>query len=87
LVTQSCTLVLTSHDRAFLDNVVEETIALRQKQLKYFEGTPSAMEISARKEARKLSTQKEALDKRKEHVSLVVPRLIVPTNTNPIFSR
>jgi ATP-binding cassette, subfamily F, member 3 len=69
LAGQSYTLVLTSHDRAFLDNVVEETVSLRNKKLHYFEGSPSAMELNAKKESRMLDTKQAALNKRKEHAS------------------
>ncbi|GAA5970859.1 hypothetical protein JCM3765_006106 [Sporobolomyces pararoseus] len=62
------TLVVISHDQAFLSAIVEETIILRNQSLKYFEGTPAAFEIEEKKEAKRLLGQKEALDKKKEHI-------------------
>ncbi|KAJ7223921.1 P-loop containing nucleoside triphosphate hydrolase protein [Mycena rebaudengoi] len=62
------TLVLISHDQDFLNNVVEETIILRNKTLKYFEGTPAAFDVNERKEAKRLTSTQEALDKKREHV-------------------
>ncbi|GAA5936637.1 ABC-F family ATP-binding cassette domain-containing protein [Sporobolomyces koalae] len=62
------TLVIVSHDQAFLANVVEETIVLRNSLLCYFEGTPEAFEIEEKKEAKKLQSQKAALDKKREHI-------------------
>ena len=69
LNNQDRTIVLTSHDQVFLNNVVEETIILRDKTLKYFEGTPRAHEIDERKRYKAAVKQQEALDKKKEHVS------------------
>ena len=42
---------------------------LRNKTLRYFEGNPRAFEVNERKERRRLLGQKEAMDKKKEHVS------------------
>ena len=36
--TANRTVVVTSHDQDFLDNVVEETVYIRKQQLRYFEG-------------------------------------------------
>lgn len=63
------TLVLTSHDQVFLNNVVEETIILRDKTLRYFEGTPRAFEIDSRKKRKAALKAQSALDRKKEHVS------------------
>jgi ATPase subunit of ABC transporter with duplicated ATPase domains len=60
---------VTSHDQVFLNNVVEETILIRNKTLKYFEGTPRAYEINERKLCRALIKNKEALDKKRENAS------------------
>lgn len=62
------TLVVISHDQAFLTAVVEETIILRNQSLKYFEGTPAAFEVEEKKEAKRLIGQKEALDKKRDHI-------------------
>ena len=70
LIDQTRTLVLTSHDQVFLNNVVEETIILRDRTLRYFEGTPRAFEVDERKRRKALLKQQSAMDKKKEHVSL-----------------
>ncbi|GAA6005938.1 hypothetical protein JCM11491_004066 [Sporobolomyces phaffii] len=62
------TLVVISHDQAFLTAVVDETIVLRKQSLKYFEGTPAAFEVEEKKEAKRLRGQKETLDKKREHI-------------------
>ncbi|KAI0761905.1 P-loop containing nucleoside triphosphate hydrolase protein [Irpex lacteus] len=74
LINQERTLVLTSHDQVFLNNVVEETIILRDKTLKYFEGTPRAYEIDQRKRYKAAVKQQEALDKKKEHVESTIQK-------------
>nr|GAT52830.1 iron complex transport system ATP-binding protein [Mycena chlorophos] len=68
LGSQSRTLVLISHDQAFLNHVVEETIILRNNKLEYFEGTPAAFEVAERKKAKHLTGMQEALDRKREHI-------------------
>ncbi|KAJ6539742.1 P-loop containing nucleoside triphosphate hydrolase protein [Mycena capillaripes] len=68
LSSESRTLVLISHDQEFLNNVVEETIILRNKTLEYFEGTPAAFEVNERKKAKQLTSAQETLDKKREHI-------------------
>jgi len=65
------TVVITSHDQDFLDNVVEETIYIRDQGLKYFDGTPTALQVEEKKKTRRMKTMSEAMDKKKEHVSVV----------------
>ena len=81
LIDQTRTLVLTSHDQVFLNNVVEETIVLRDRTLRYFEGTPRAFEVDERKRRKALLKQQSAMDKKKEHVSFTAAFLAkyVPT--------
>ncbi len=62
-------LVLVSHDQDLLDNVCEETVALRNGALKYFEGNPSTMFVEEAKTRRNKIGIQEALDKKKSHVS------------------
>ena len=69
LIDQTWTLVLTSHDQVFLNNVVEETIILRDNTLRYFEGTPRAFEIDVRAKRTAAIKAQNALDKKKEHAS------------------
>jgi ATP-binding cassette subfamily F protein 3 len=69
LCSESRTLVVTSHDTAFLSAVVEETIILRKQQLRYFEGTPAAFEVNEKKEFLRATRDQAALDKKRMHVS------------------
>lgn len=62
-------MVVTSHDTAFLSAVVEETIILRNQQLRYFEGTPAAFEVNEKKEYLRATRDQAALDKKRMHVS------------------
>ncbi len=62
------TLVLTSHDRAFLDNVAEETILLRHSQLDYASGTPSQVGDVEAEAQRAKGKERDALQKKREHV-------------------
>jgi ATPase subunit of ABC transporter with duplicated ATPase domains len=63
------TLVLTSHDQVFLDRLSEQTIALRNQQLDYFDGTPSLMQSVEAEERLHKEKMASALDKKREHVS------------------
>jgi hypothetical protein len=40
--------------------------------LKYFDGTPTALQVEERKKTRRMKTMSEAMDKKKEHVSLML---------------
>ncbi|GAA5993553.1 hypothetical protein JCM10908_000108 [Rhodotorula pacifica] len=68
LCNETRTLVVTSHDTAFLSAVVEETIILRKQQLKYFEGTPAAFEANEKHEFLRATRDQAALDKKRSHV-------------------
>lgn len=68
LRAESRTLVVISHDIAFLNNVVEETIVLRNQTLRYFEGTPAAFEVHEKKEYLRSTSDQAALDKKRAHV-------------------
>lgn len=70
LRAETRTLVVISHDIAFLNNVVEETIILRNQELRYFEGTPAAFEINEKKQFKRATSDQAALDKKRAHVSL-----------------
>ncbi|KAJ7639258.1 P-loop containing nucleoside triphosphate hydrolase protein [Roridomyces roridus] len=77
LNSQSRTLVLISHDQDFLNNVVEETIILRNQKLEYFEGTPAAFEVNERKKKKQLTSAQETLDKKREHVEKSIQQAFV----------
>jgi len=53
----------------FLDRVVEETMAIRNQKITYFEGTPHAMDVIARKDRKGKEKMQAALDKKEEHVN------------------
>jgi ATP-binding cassette subfamily F protein 3 len=61
-------VLITSHDQAFLDNVVDETILIRKSSLEYFDGTPQAREVQEDKERRSKVKLQAALDKKKTHI-------------------
>ncbi len=63
------TLVLTSHDKAFLDNVAEETVFLRHSRLDYATGSPSQVETVEAEARRAKIKDRDALDEKREHVS------------------
>ncbi|ORY22832.1 P-loop containing nucleoside triphosphate hydrolase protein [Naematelia encephala] len=68
LLASPQTIVITSHDQAFLDVVTERTIVLRRQSLLYFDGTPSSMQDAERKKWLGKEKQQAALDKKKEHI-------------------
>ncbi|KII94954.1 hypothetical protein PLICRDRAFT_660687 [Plicaturopsis crispa FD-325 SS-3] len=68
LVSRTGTLILTSHDQVFLNHVVEETIHIRHKTLRYFEGTPHAYDVNERKRYRAAKKSQDVLNKKKEHI-------------------
>jgi ATP-binding cassette, subfamily F, member 3 len=72
LCSREGTLVVTAHDIAFLDAIAEESVAVRFKKLEYFEGTPSAWEVQRAKEAKRVKGQKEALEKQRGHVRILI---------------
>ncbi|WP_123712710.1 ABC-F family ATP-binding cassette domain-containing protein [Sinobacterium caligoides] len=59
------TLVLVSHDRDFLDSVVDEIVALEQRQLHLYRGHYSAYE---RQRAERLALQQSAFEKQQRRV-------------------
>jgi hypothetical protein len=93
LCAREGTLVVIAHDIAFLDSIAEESIAIKFKKLEYFEGTPSAWEINRIKESKRVQGQKQALDKKKEHVCsvlcsfIVINGLITSLRSRRVFNR
>lgn len=63
-------LVITSHDQVFLDRLSEQTICLREQRLDYFDGTPTLMQSVEAEERVHKEKVVNALDKKREHVSL-----------------
>lgn len=60
------TVVVVSHDRAFVDTVAEEVVILRHKKLTYFEGNLTAYEMDLARRHLASNRQRAALDKKKE---------------------
>jgi ATPase subunit of ABC transporter with duplicated ATPase domains len=65
--TRGSTILVISHDRAFMNNVTEETIIIREQKLESFKGNLSEYEKD--RKARKLHKLrlKEASERQKEH--------------------
>ncbi|KAL7747367.1 hypothetical protein RI367_007270 [Sorochytrium milnesiophthora] len=64
----SQTVVVVSHDKAFLDAIADETIYLKDKRLAYYAASyGDAENIKAEKHAMRLR-QKEALEKQRKHI-------------------
>jgi len=60
------TLVIVSHDRAFLNQVVDEIIVFKNKKLRYFSGNYDTYELAYKEEQLHKQRQKEAIDKKKQ---------------------
>ncbi|KAG8786659.1 hypothetical protein FRC12_016405 [Ceratobasidium sp. 428] len=60
------TVILVAHDRAFLDQVTQETIILREQKLTYHEGAISACERAAAKKRKSQTRMQDALDKKRD---------------------
>ncbi|KZF25583.1 putative ABC transporter [Xylona heveae TC161] len=62
------TLILVSHDRAFMDAVCEETIILRDQDLTYFRGNVSAYENDRKSQQLYWARMQEAQDRQTAHM-------------------
>ena len=69
------TVVVVSHDRAFLDAVVEETIHIHQRQLKYYPGNYSAFEQAREDKIKKMDRLQGNLDRKKEHMTSSIDKM------------
>ncbi|TPX32529.1 hypothetical protein SmJEL517_g04365 [Synchytrium microbalum] len=65
---EGVTLVVVSHDRAFLNTVTKETIVFRKQKLEYFEGSFEEYEKNREEKALSQQRQQDALDKKREHI-------------------
>jgi len=63
---EETTILLVAHDRAFLDEVTQETIILREQKLTYHDGAISACERAAAKKRKSKVRMRDALDKKRE---------------------
>jgi len=60
------TLVIVSHDRAFLNQVVDEIIVFKNKTLRYFSGNYDTYELAYEEEQLHKQRQKETIEKKKQ---------------------
>lgn len=65
---EETTILIVAHDRAFLDEVTEETIILREQKLTYHEGAISACERAAAKKRKSQIRMRDALDKKRDAI-------------------
>lgn len=65
-------LVLVSHDRQFADNITDETILLRDSKLDYFQGNLSSYSLEHKKQQKRMTKMKEALNKQKDHINKTI---------------
>ncbi|KAG9075929.1 hypothetical protein FS749_012341, partial [Ceratobasidium sp. UAMH 11750] len=63
---EETTILLVAHDRAFLDQVTQETIILREQKLTYHEGAISACERAAAKKRKSQVRMRDAMDKKRD---------------------
>ncbi|QRV90137.1 ABC transporter [Ceratobasidium sp. AG-Ba] len=63
---EETTILVVAHDRAFLDQVTQETIVLREQKLAYHEGAISACERAAAKKRKSQVRMQDALDKKRD---------------------
>ncbi|CAM0141059.1 hypothetical protein VKS41_002323 [Umbelopsis sp. WA50703] len=66
--TEGQTIVIVSHDRNFLDEVTDETIIFRNKQLNYHPGNYADWEKNTEEQRRRKQRMKELVDKRKKQM-------------------
>jgi ATPase subunit of ABC transporter with duplicated ATPase domains len=62
------TLVIVSHDRAFLNQVVDEIIVFKNKTLRYFNGNYDTYEETYKEEQLHKQRQKETIEKKKQRL-------------------
>lgn len=65
---EETTILLVAHDRAFLDEVTQETIILREQKLTYHDGAISTCERAAAKKRKSKVRMRDALDKKREAI-------------------
>ncbi|KAI8893693.1 P-loop containing nucleoside triphosphate hydrolase protein [Globomyces pollinis-pini] len=62
------TIVLISHDRTFLDSIIDETIVFRNQKLKYYVGNYTEYEKAVEDKQKHNEQLQSALDKKKAHI-------------------
>ncbi|KAH8711953.1 ABC transporter ATP-binding protein uup-1 [Phaeosphaeriaceae sp. PMI808] len=66
------TVLITTHDRAFADEVATELLVLRNKQLETFRGNLTLYERERWKKAKWLGKMKDAQDRQKKHMEKTI---------------
>ncbi|WPA98822.1 uncharacterized protein RHO25_003435 [Cercospora beticola] len=67
-IADDTTVMVVTHDRAFGDEVAEELLVLRHRQLERFKGNLSNYEMQRLKTYKYMTRMKEAQDKQKKHI-------------------
>jgi ATPase subunit of ABC transporter with duplicated ATPase domains len=67
-IDDTTTVLVVTHDRAFGDEVAEELLVLREKQLERFRGNLSTYETTRLKMYKYLTRMRDAQDKQKKHI-------------------
>lgn len=68
----SKTILLVSHDRAFVNIVAQEVLVLRDKKLERFPGNLTAYEETREENRQRLTKMKEAQEKQKAHMEQTI---------------
>lgn len=69
---ESTTVVVVSHDRAFLDAVASEIILFRHKQLTYHPGNYTEYEKNAQEKQVHKTRLLEGIEKKKAHIEKTI---------------
>lgn len=68
----SKTILLVSHDRAFVDAIAQEVLVLRDKKLERFPGNLTAYEETREENRQRLTKMKEAQERQKAHMEQTI---------------
>ncbi|GAB0491792.1 hypothetical protein MMPV_003047 [Pyropia vietnamensis] len=82
---EGVTLLIVSHDRAFLDDTVDEIILLQARGLTYFDGNYSAYEQTVAEQVTFRARQRDALDRKieKARASIAADRVRATRAADP----
>lgn len=68
----STTVIVVTHDRSFADEVADELLILRERQLERFRGNLSAYESDRLKQHKYLTKMRASQDKQKQHIQSTI---------------
>lgn len=74
-LAQEITVLVTSHDRNFLDDVCTDIIRFHQRQLKYYPGNYSSYETTYENKEAHMSRVQEGIDKKRTQLEDTIKRL------------